>query len=66
MNQSLRAKDPGLGSGYISSFIREKHNESNLFKNKTKPGMVLHVFNPLAWEAEAGKFLSLRPAWSTE
>ena len=28
--------------------------------------MVAHVFNPNTWEAEAGGFLSLRPAWSTE
>jgi hypothetical protein len=25
-----------------------------------------HTFNPSTWEAEAGRFLSLRPAWSTE
>jgi hypothetical protein len=27
---------------------------------------VSHAFNPSTWEAEAGGFLSLRPAWSTE
>jgi hypothetical protein len=25
-----------------------------------------HTFNPSTWEAEAGRFLSSRPAWSTE
>jgi major histocompatibility complex class I len=30
------------------------------------PGVVVHTFNPSTWEAEAGGFLSLRPAWSTE
>jgi hypothetical protein len=30
------------------------------------PGMVAHAFNPSTWEAEAGGFLSSRPAWSTE
>jgi hypothetical protein len=25
-----------------------------------------HVFNPSTWEAEAGGFLSLTPAWSIE
>jgi hypothetical protein len=25
--------------------------------------MVAHAFNPSTWEAEAGGFLSLRPAW---
>jgi hypothetical protein len=24
-----------------------------------------HAFNPSSWEAEAGRFLSSRPAWST-
>jgi hypothetical protein len=28
--------------------------------------VVAHAFNPSTWEAEAGRFLSLRPAWSTE
>jgi hypothetical protein len=28
--------------------------------------MVAHDFNPSTWEAEAGGFLSSRPAWSTE
>jgi hypothetical protein len=28
--------------------------------------VVAHAFNPSTGEAEAGRFLSLRPAWSTE
>jgi hypothetical protein len=28
--------------------------------------VVEHTFNPSTWEAEAGGFLSSRPAWSTE
>jgi hypothetical protein len=28
--------------------------------------VVAHAFNPSTWEAEAGRFLSLRPAWSTK
>jgi hypothetical protein len=27
--------------------------------------VVVHTFNPSTWEAEAGRFLSSRPAWST-
>jgi hypothetical protein len=30
------------------------------------PGVVAHAFNPSTREAEAGGFLSLRPAWSTK
>jgi hypothetical protein len=26
----------------------------------------MHAFSPSTWEAEAGGFLSLRPAWSTK
>jgi hypothetical protein len=28
--------------------------------------VVAHAFNPSTWEAEASRFLSSRPAWSTE
>jgi hypothetical protein len=35
-------------------------------KTKNRLSMVAHAFNLSTWEAEAGGFLSLRPAWSTE
>jgi hypothetical protein len=48
-----------LGFGGLFSFL--------LFKNSNpKPGVVAHTFYPSTWEAEAGGFLSSRPAWSTE
>jgi hypothetical protein len=28
--------------------------------------VVAQAFSPSTWEAEAGEFLSLRPAWSTK
>jgi hypothetical protein len=34
--------------------------------NDISRAVVTHAFNPSAWEAEAGRFLSSRPAWSTE
>jgi hypothetical protein len=37
------------------------------FKNSIRSrAVVAHAFNPSTWEAEAVRFLSLRPAWSTE
>jgi hypothetical protein len=33
---------------------------------KIGQAVVAHAFNPSTWEAEAGGFLSLRPAWSTK
>jgi hypothetical protein len=33
---------------------------------KVVEAVVAHAFNPSTWEAEAGRFLSSRLAWSTE
>jgi hypothetical protein len=38
---------------------KEKENDQSW-------AMVVHAFNPSTWEAEAGGFLSSRPAWSTK
>jgi hypothetical protein len=35
-------------------------------KTSCEPGVVTHAFDPSTWEAEAGGFLSSRPAWSTK
>jgi hypothetical protein len=35
-------------------------------KRHKSQAVVAHAFNPSTWEAEAGGFLSSRPAWSTE
>jgi hypothetical protein len=37
---------------------------SVIIKSKFRPGVVAHAFNPSTREAEAGGFLSSRPAWS--
>jgi hypothetical protein len=35
-------------------------------RKKSSWAVVAHTFNPSTWEAEAGGFLSSRPAWSTK
>jgi hypothetical protein len=45
---------------YNFKYIFEWH------KNKTRQGVLAHAFNPSTQEAEAGGFLSSRPAWSTK
>jgi hypothetical protein len=40
-------------------------NKYNLKKRRCQ-AVLVHAFNPSTWEAEAGGFLSSRPAWSTE
>jgi hypothetical protein len=37
-----------------------------IFKKPGMLGVVVHAFNPSTWEAEAGRLLSSRPAWSTK
>jgi hypothetical protein len=37
-----------------------------VLKNGALPGVVAHAFNASTREAEAGGFLSSRPAWSTK
>jgi hypothetical protein len=40
--------------------------KTNLRKRGVELGVVVHAFDPSTWEAEAGGFLSSRPAWSTK
>jgi major histocompatibility complex class I len=35
-------------------------------KKELEAGLVAHTFNPSTLEAEAGRFLNSRPAWSTK
>jgi hypothetical protein len=51
----------------IFDYCLLKQTTANQNENKKfKPGVVAHAFNSSTREAEAGGFLSSRPAWSTK
>jgi hypothetical protein len=50
----------------ISKVLGLKVCMQSLKTSNLELGVVAHAFNPSTWEAEAGGFLSLRPAWSTK
>jgi hypothetical protein len=52
---------------FLEYFKIESNGETFLKKLFLKSwAVVMHAFNPSTREAEAGRFLSSRPAWSTE
>jgi hypothetical protein len=71
--ETLDEMDNFLDRYYIPKLNQEQvkrpisHKEIEVIKNlPTSRAVVAHTFNPSTWEAEAGRFLSSRPAWSTE
>jgi hypothetical protein len=52
------------------SFLANFHNLSSamwlLIEKNLQAVVVAYAFNPSTWEAEVGRFLNSRPAWSTE
>ena len=60
LQKSIRKIIKAGGKGRVMCTV------SSEIKTFHLPGMVMHAFNPSTWEAEAGGFLSLRPAWSTK
>ena len=50
----------------VSTLICTQQTTGQWFENILSRAVVVHIFNPSTWQAEAGKFLSSRPAWSTE
>jgi hypothetical protein len=48
---------------FLAHILRLKMHRG---KDKIGQAVLAHAFNPRTWEAEAGGFLSSRPAWSTE
>jgi hypothetical protein len=50
----------------LSTYDTTTNKDDFSLKIKFSQTVVAHAFNPSIWEAEAGGFLSSRPAWSTE
>jgi hypothetical protein len=50
----------------VSSTVLNRGIQVILQDSDSQPGVVAHAFSPSTREAEAGGFLSSRPAWSTE
>jgi hypothetical protein len=60
-------KTPSQKTRWVSHFLKKQNKtKQQTNKNKVSRAVVAHTFNPSTWEAEAGGFLSSRPAWSTE
>ena len=68
--KALEQKEANTPKTSIMQEIIKLRAETNQIETKRtiqrEPGVVVHAFNPSTWEAEAGRFLSLRPAWSTK
>ena len=60
----------GLAGSMNQTDIRQMigENHKNVFhkNSENSRAVVAHAFIPSTWEAEAGGFLSSRPAWSTK
>jgi hypothetical protein len=61
-----RAPAPHAGSKKQGTTLETLRSLSVQLEIPTWPGVVAHTFNPSTREAEAGGFLSSRPAWSTK
>jgi hypothetical protein len=66
----IKASSAGAkGRALAAIVLRLPKSEDLEYESKRRPGgggLKAHAFNPSTWEAEAGRFLSSRPAWSTE
>ena len=66
LSQDLPPLQHGSPSLERKGIIKSSHSGLNTPKSLTSQAVVVHTFSSSTGEAEAGEFLSLRPAWSTE
>jgi hypothetical protein len=73
MHKNHQRADEKLASMFSSSYrstgerAKEKKNtHTHTSRGWGSQAVVAHTFNPSTWEAEAGGFLSSRPAWFTK
>jgi hypothetical protein len=62
---TLRGLSQSRANGicFVSLVVPRFYIDSKIFVSRV---VVAHAFNPSTWEAETGRFLSSRPAWSTK
>jgi hypothetical protein len=46
--------------------VAGQNSNPHIYVKTLGRAVVVNAFNPSTWEAETGRFLSSRPAWSTE
>ena len=65
-NQTELDPYPNFLTFYIMRSCFKNKQKINIAIKYSQPGVVAHAFNTSTREAEAGRFLSSRPAWSTK
>jgi hypothetical protein len=58
--------EPSTKQGKTVCILHKSNLYKAMYQNSVCDSVVVHAFNLSTWEAEAGGFLSSRPAWSTE
>jgi hypothetical protein len=68
--KQIRLETDGLSVADLIFLLWQKSVEFELLwedkSTECSRAVVAHAFNPSTWQAEAGRFLSSRPAWSTK
>jgi hypothetical protein len=52
-----------MNKNYLKNIFKTLYDKE---RERESRAVVVHAFNPSTWEAEAGRFLRSRPAWSSK